>query len=296
VVDWLQTNKTPSKTKESIMAAIIDDNIINSAYAKWSPIAAQATPSALPAPVAVILGEAVEVGMIYSAYWQPHRTRGGQVLPSFSAIADKSALYEDLGKEIYELHITAAKVQADYVRAVEASNASPMDRAEYVVQEIKSTLEFLFDDDEHTIEDDQLAKVDSTYPNPTSQDVMALTLEAYAGLAGEHRERLVDLPGFDVGLIDEARNLAIVLRNRSGEALLADLDSGIKDLLDERNRLLSLLVDRVAKVRRAARYVFRAYPETARKFASGYERTRRRATRRKQAAAAPAQSAAATAE
>lgn len=275
------------------MSAIIDDDIINAAYQKWSPIAATATAAPLPAPVAVILGEAVEVGMIYTAYWKPHTLRDGKVLPSFSAIADKSALYEDLGKEIYELHISVAKLQADYVRAAEATNASPMDRAEYIVQEIRSTLEFLFDDDEHTVEDDQLAKVGTTYPNPASQDVMALALEAYAGLASEHRARLTDLPGFDLTLIQEARNLAITLRNRSGQALLADLDSGIKDLLDERNRLLTLLVERVSKVRRAARYVFRAHPDTARKFASGYERTRRRASRRKQATAPGA---AATAE
>jgi hypothetical protein len=124
----------------------------------------------------------------------------------------------------------------------------------------------------------------------------ARRLEAYAGLANAHRDRLSDLPGFDVSLIDEARNLAILLRNRSGQALLADLDSGISGILDERNRLLTLLVDRVAKVRRAARYVFRAHPDTARKFASGYERARRRASRRKQAAKAPSQAAAATAE
>lgn len=65
-----------------------------------------------------------------------------------------------------------------YTRAVDGMSDTPMVRAQVVHQELKSTLEFVFDDDEHTFEDDQLAKVTATYPSPTSQDMMKPPIRA----------------------------------------------------------------------------------------------------------------------
>jgi hypothetical protein len=263
------------------MSAVIDASVIRAVYEKWSARARDVNPTAPTGPLAIILGEAVELGMLYQAYWSPNQTNDGETLPSFSEAEEKSALYEELGMEIYELHAAVAKLQADYLRTVELRQDSPMARAEAVLQELKATLEFAFDDDEETLEDEQLESVAAAYPRASSQDVMALALEAYAGLANEHRARVSGLPGFDEALISEAQSLAQALRSRSGEALLADLRSGASDVIDERNRLLTLLLERVQRVRRAARYVFRAYPQIVRNFTSSYERTRRRERRRK---------------
>jgi hypothetical protein len=113
--------------------------------------------------------------------------------------------------------------------------------------------------------------------------MMAAALDAYWKMARDHREALATLGVFNVALIDEALALAGTLRDRSGEALLQDDTSGVTRLLDERNRLLALLLDRVQRVRRAARYVFRAHPKIAKSFASGYERARRHTLRRRKA-------------
>jgi hypothetical protein len=165
-----------------------------------------------------------------------------------------------------------------------------------VLQELKASLEFLFDDGEHTVEDDKLLKISETYSNPTSQDVMAAALDAYWKLARDHREPLSSIGVFDVSLIDEALALSGKLRDRSGQALLAGETSGVTRMLDERNRLLSLLLDRVQRVRRAARYVFRTHPELAKSFASGYERARRTTLRRRKAEAQAATEVTASAE
>jgi hypothetical protein len=65
------------------------------------------------------------------------------------------------------------------------------------------------------------AKISKLYPRPKSQDDMALALEGFAGLGKQHRAHLAKVSGFDVKLLEEAVILAIRLRERSGEALLA---------------------------------------------------------------------------
>lgn len=269
------------------MSAIIDKNVIDAAYEKWRPVAATVEESPLGAPAPVIFGEAVEVAMLFNAYWQP--TVGSieaAALPGFVDVAESSALHENLGSEIYEIQAAAGKANADYGKAVEGSKVSPMVRAEFVFHEIKATLEFLFDDDEHTVADDQLEKLANDHARPTSQDFMAVALEAYVALAEDYREELTTIKGFDLALLDEARALAGALRMRSGEALVGGVTSGASVLLVERNRLITLLQDRVARVRRAARYVFRAHPDIARKFASSYHRNRRQSLRKRKAAEA----------
>ena len=109
---------------------------------------------------------------------------------------------------------------------------------------------------------------------------MALALEGYAELAGQHQDGLGQLAGFDVNLIEEARALAAALREQSAIALTRATPDAQRQALALRNRLLTLLADRVKRVRRAASYVFRSHPEITRKFTSVYERRQRSARRR----------------
>ena len=51
--------------------------------------------------------------------------------------------------------------------------------------------------------------------------------------------------------------------------------------IDLRNRLVTLLDQRVSRVRRAAWYVFRDHPEVVRQVTSAYERKRRVETKRR---------------
>ena len=79
------------------------------------------------------------------------------------------------------------------------------------------------------------------------------------------------------------------LRERSAVRLTESSVNEQQAVLALRNRLITLLLDRMRRVRAAARYVFRNHPEIARRATSTYER-RRRARSRAQAAteAAPA--------
>lgn len=84
--------------------------------------------------------------------------------------------------------------------------------------------------------------------------------------------------GFDARLVKEATALAGALRARPASP--AALAPAARAALDLRNRVVSLLWDRMSLVRSAARFVFRTSPEIAREATSAYERRRRAANRR----------------
>lgn len=112
------------------------------------------------------------------------------------------------------------------------------------------------------------------------QDGMALALDGYAALAARYEAGLTRIDGFDVGLIEEARTLGVTLREQSAAALVRTTPDAQRQALALRNQLLTLLTERVRRVRRAAQYVFRNFPEVTRKFTSAYERRQRSARRR----------------
>jgi len=112
---------------------------------------------------------------------------------------------------------------------------------------------------------------------------MALAIEGYAALAGKYRDSLAKIQGFDVALLDEARPLAAALREQSAAALTRTNADTQRESLALRNRLLTLLTERVKRARRAASYVFRNHPDIVRKFTSAFERRQRSARRRAKA-------------
>ncbi|HEY5959423.1 MAG TPA: hypothetical protein VIV60_22850, partial [Polyangiaceae bacterium] len=85
------------------------------------------------------------------------------------------------------------------------------------------------------------------------------------------------LGGFQVSLVDEAELLAKQLRERPTTPAPAE---NTRRALDTRNRIATLLLDRMTLVRSAARFVFRNHPEIARQSSSAFLRKRRAAARR----------------
>lgn len=65
----------------------------------------------------------------------------------------------------------------------------------------------------------QMERLGAVHANPSSQDALAAALDDYAGLADLHRERLAQLGAFDEALIDEARALAVAVREVSAKKL-----------------------------------------------------------------------------
>ncbi|WP_437984739.1 hypothetical protein [Sorangium sp. So ce117] len=88
----------------------------------------------------------------------------------------------------------------------------------------------------------------------------------------------------DAAHLDEARAVAAELRSRPAQA--EAISGQAQDALLLRNKLATLLVERMGLVRNAARFVFRGQPEIVHEVTSAYERRKRAAARRAKATAA----------
>ncbi len=251
---------------------------------KW-----QSAAYALEAPVEhpgvphhVLVGEAVDVARFCQFYWEAQTDDAGNVVrPGLVSAARDGAFHEGIAAEILELQDAVQGAQTQYRLAVRAPADPPMGRSGFVLGELKDTLEFHFDDGKLDEDDARLERLADAHEQALSQDAVAAALEDYAALAELHRDDIDGLGGFDAALIDEARRLAAALRERSATALTGEATSASQTALDLRNRLATLLFERMSAVRSAARFVFRNDPDTVRKVTSAYERQRRSASRRR---------------
>jgi hypothetical protein len=251
----------------------------DAAIAKWTPLAVDAEEARATAPLHVLLGEAVDVASMMTHYWEP-RVDKGRRIPGFAGVTSNQTVTPELATEIKELQLAVATAHSEYLVLVQSAADTPLDRADFVMSEIRSTLEFLFDDGKHDEADVQLENLRAAFADSASQDAMALALEGYSELAGRHRDALAKIDGFEITLIEEARQLAEALRQQSAAALIRTTPDAQRQALSLRNRLLMLLLERVKRVRRTAAYVFRNHPEIVRKFTSAYERRRRTAQKK----------------
>jgi hypothetical protein len=231
---------------------------------------------ALHAPLSVLTGEAVDVARFVQHFWKPAiDTETGQTIrPGLSFAGPK--LQKTISNEILTLAHWVDEAQEDYLLAAQLRAESPMRHAEEVLKKTRAVLEWHFDDVVNE-RDAQLARIESLYDDVRSQDTMASALEAYAALAQTVRTELEQDLHFDVSLIDEAPVLARKLRERS--APQGDQNKTAV-LLDRRNRLATLLAQRMNLVRAAARFVFRNHPAIVRQATSAYQRRRNAAYRR----------------
>jgi len=239
-------------------------------------------------PIHVLLGEAADVAGFAARYWEPavDPATGAVLRPGLSSAGPN--LPASIGGEILELARLAQDASTAYRLTVTPSTTAPMDRAHYVLGELTSTLEWLFDDGVTDDNDARLAQLAEAHRDDgDSADAVAGALEDYAALAEPHAREMAGLGGFEVALIAEARTLAAALRaHPRAPGRPASEEAQRKRSL--RDRFLILLDQRVARVRSAARFVFRAHPAIAREATSAYQRRRRAAERRAAAKTPPA--------
>lgn len=243
---------------------------------KWEPLA-WALPSynnRLVAPFHVLVGEAVDVARFFNTYYptQP-ATPGKGARPGLEQAVIGGQFRPELGQEILELQEATQAAQTQYLLTV-TSPDSPRERAEFVLSELVASLEYLFDDDIEDEDDQRLERLAQQHVNPASQDALAAALDDYAGLAEMHRARLTELGAFDASFIGEAHALATAMRELSADKLAGASTDAQKLALELRNRLATMLYDRMQLVRSAARYVFRRDPDTVRRVTSAYQRQR----------------------
>lgn len=118
---------------------------------------------------------------------------------------------------------------------------------------------------------------------PASSDALAAELADFVNLGRAYEDDLAAIDGFDVALLDEGGELVARVRERSAKGE-SSLDARRTHAIRRRNGLVTVLLQRVALVRGAAKYVFRHHPAIVREVTSAYERRKRAQTRRRKAA------------
>ena len=244
---------------------------------KWTPLAAGVPETSPGMPVTVLAGEALDLSHFIQGQWEP--VTGDKARPGLKAALVGGLIEENIAQELSELIVAVSHTHAQF-RAITAETLqAPVERGEFLLSEIRQCLEFLFDDGVNDVQDAELARLSESHTDTSSHDALALSLEGFAYYANRFRDRLAELPEFDPAMIDEALVVANRLREQSALKLSSEQQDRQKRALSLRNRLVTLLTERMSKVRRAARFVFRNHPDVARLANSGYWR-RNRARRR----------------
>jgi hypothetical protein len=247
---------------------------------KWLPAASAVSQvrTSFNPPIRILLGEAVDIARFALSYWEPVKDASGNVLrPGLSQAGSK--LSPNIGTEVLELHEAVQTAHTEYLLTVAPVQTDVRARAEFVLSEIKSALEWWLDDGIDDDRDRQLESLKAEHADGSaSADAVATELLDYAALARQEAAGLEGLGGFDIAMIDEAETLARQLRERPTTPVSPE---NTRRALDIRNRVATILVDKMNLVRAAARFVFRNQPEIARLCTSAFERRRRRAQRAK---------------
>lgn len=232
-------------------------------------------------PLHVLQGEAVDLARFFNDYYQTTDDRPGLE----SAASPERHIGPKTGEELLSIRDALQEANTAYLLTAAPGTAAPIARATFLVSEISATLEWLFDDGVEDERDAQLDLVKQTHNStPESHDAWAAELDDWAALATTYQKEMDGLGGFKVALIQEARDVAADLRNRSATAPKSEEATKAKLL---RDRLAMLLQNRMGAARSAARFVFRNVPNIAREAVSAYERRRRAEARRVKKAEPP---------
>jgi chromosome segregation ATPase len=222
--------------------------------------------------VAIYISEAIRVADFIDTYWEPSVDGARPGLVSVSEFLPKK-----IGEEIRSLAMACQYIQS---QAMFAKGSSPkkkqhIERGALVVERLSRALEFILEDDLEEPADEILRIAKARYAENASQAQLAQSLSDFAALAESLKERLAKLQGFNLALIEEAKELAAqVVKEAAQPGVQASQDIQLRD------RLLTLLAKRLASVRRAVRYVFEDHPDIIRLVTSVYQRHRRLAAKR----------------
>jgi hypothetical protein len=236
------------------------------------------TNNPLSLPIAIFLGEVVDLAREVEAHWEPR-----EGLPGLRHNGGKLEL--DIKDELITLRRAVNEADARWLLIVDPKTPrGALDLGRKILRELVNALVYLLDDDIEEPADEQLAALkashDDTSENP---DVISKALYAYAKLADSLRSRLQELEDendeFSVAFIDEAFQLSEEIAKIPPGNIPPSPEANAALAL--RNRLLHLLDERAGRIRRAARFRYRNHPEIQKKFTSAYERRRRAENRKK---------------
>jgi hypothetical protein len=234
-------------------------------------------------PLHVLLGESIDVARFCQHYWNAeHDPKTKAVTKPGLELAGPKLLPKPIANEILALHDLVQQSQTRYLLAIQPpTDTATVERAQFVLDELAAAIEWVCDDGVEDHKDAKLAAiVEAHRDDPDSEDALAAELADYVGLALELKNDLADVRAFDPAILDEATKLVLALRERSAVRALGRTTEAAQ-LLAHRNRLAALLVQRIARVRSAARFVFRNDEAIIKQVTSAYQRRRRAAARRR---------------
>lgn len=235
----------------------------------------------LPLPFTVLATEALDALRFAQRYWDPSedRAKGEQRLGLSSAVRG-GRFSATIRCDLRELYDAMQQAQTDYHLLSKRSTAAPVERADLVLGELKAALEWHFDDAQKTDESAVLKALAEIHAGARAHDAIASALFDYAELAERNQGSLAGLGGFEVALIDEARKLALRLREQSAVSACLSAGPKAREALLLRNRLGSMVHDRILLIRAAARFVYRGQADILKQVSSAYGRKRKAKSRR----------------
>ncbi len=236
----------------------------------WSERALEAPALQLRMPLSVYLEEANELAQLMDRHLDP-LSEQGRDYPGIGPVLDERTLTWDTPAEIRQIVSVVSSLQARAHTQGALHHPPSLSQIRRERAAWMHALRYLFEQQNNEGGQAQLKVLRQSFKAQSRQATSASLLDVL-NLAEQHIEALKRL-GFDEGRLGYARHLPEQL-NQTATAH-QNARTVQSQQLDARNRLLSLLDERVQAVRRAFRFVFRDYPEVLESTQSRYARQRR---------------------
>jgi len=134
--------------------------------------------------------EGIELAGFIDHYWEAHEELGLVGLSEYV----RAQFTESIAREIRELPLAVAELQAHYNATVEPPLEAPVERGEEVLTELHQGLAFLFEDGVDAREDKEFARMKAAFSDRSSHAALAGSLDGTADFAAKLRKRLKGIP------------------------------------------------------------------------------------------------------
>ena len=231
----------------------------------------------LSKPIAIFFFEAENHRKFLLCNWEPAPDGERPGLCSAAsmlglAVADELESLLVLGRDA---HAGALFMESDAEK-----RAKLVERGRFLLGEIGDACELVLDDDVTEAADDALAAAHDRAASDNTLATFEQALIDYASVGESIKDRLVAAPGFELGWLAEARDVADAL-GKLGAPLQGRASSPQIDL---RNRVMTLIDERTQRITKVANYVYRHHPEVLRQLQSAYTRRKNLEARRRKLA------------
>lgn len=240
-------------------------------------LAAASTENKAPGPITVVLDEAEALAAFATEHWEREPATAG--VPGRPGLGSaKERLTETIAPELVALVAEGRRLRRVAMFAKpDLTGEADVARAEFIIDEVESSLEWLFDDGVQDEKDDALDTVRTEHEDAgDTLPEVATRLEDWLELGTPYIAKIDGVGDFDAKLFEEGAALVTKLRAMPEQSST----SARSEAIALRNRYLNLIAERVARVRSSARHVFRAYPDIARLATSAHGRRKRAESRR----------------